>query len=326
MDRTGPQRTWTRRRFLAGGLGLAASAATGVGLSAAWQQLGQEDLIPGQPVQVPLEPERWRTTADHVSFAAIGDNGSGGRQAMAVAEQLALSYRDAPFGLVSLLGDICYYGPISQRFDEVFLKPLTPLIDAGVQFELAVGNHDGDLFFDEGAPDVEQTLQVLGTPGRFYSVTRGPARFFYLDSSILGLLGPDGSTQLEWLEDELASTEDRWRIVCLHHPLYSSGVHGSNLRLRRILEPLLVRRRVDLVLSGHDHDYERSVPVQGITHVVSGAGCKLTPVGRADHTAVARSTLQFLRVDIDGDRLTGRSIGADGGVIDRFDLMAGDRR
>lgn len=307
-------------------MGLAGSVATGGGVLKALRQFAREDLIPGTARPVHLEPHRWRTTAETLSFAALGDNGSGGRQAMAVAEQLALSYRKEPFGLVSLLGDICYYGHISDRFGDVFVKPLSPLIDAGVSFELAIGNHDGELFFEEGVPDVEATLELLGTPGRYYSVARGPAELFYLDSGSLGLLGPDGGSQLDWLDEALTTSAAQWKIVCSHHPIFSSGVHGPSERLAEALQPLLARHHVDLMLTGHDHHYERTVPINGITHVVSGGGCKLTPVRPRHYAAFARSTLQFLRVDIDGDRLRGRAIGADGCMIDHFNLRAREGR
>ena len=321
-----PDRQLTRRQILAGGLGLVASAATGGGVYQALQQFGREDLIPGRAAELFLEPQRWSTTEDHLSFAAIGDNGSGGRKAMAVAEQLALSYRDAPFGLVSLLGDICYYGHISERFDDVFVKPMTPLIDAGVQFELAVGNHDGELFWREGVPDVEATLELLGTPARYYSVPRGPAELFYLDTGALGMLGDDPAPQLAWLDAALGASSRRWKIVCAHHPIYSSGLHGPRPVLGALLEPLLVRHDVDLYLAGHDHHYERTYPIDGITHVVSGGGCKLTPVDPRPFTAFADSVLEFVRIDIDGDRLNGRAIGVNGEVFDRFELQGGDRR
>lgn len=315
---------WSRRQLLAGGLGLAASAATAGGLFSALEQFSREDLIPAKANPVELEPNRWRTTSETISFAALGDNGSGGRQAMAVAEQLALSYRAAPFGLVSLLGDICYYGHISERFDDVFVKPMSPLLDAGVRFELAIGNHDGELFFGEGVPDVEATLELLGTPARYYRVSRGPADFFYLDSG--ALTGAGGQHQLEWLDGALEASTGRWKIVCSHHPAYSSGVHGTWTPMVELVEPILARHHVDLVLSGHDHHYERTVPIRDITHVVSGGGCKLTPVDPRPYAALARSVLQFMRIDIDGDRLTGRSIGVDGSIVDEFHLRAREGR
>lgn len=314
----------SRRQLLAGGLGALGTAVAGGGLTRAWWLLSREDLVPGSAPDIPLERNAWTTTDDAVSFAVIGDNGSGGRQAMEVAEAMALSYQEEPFGSVSLLGDICYYGPISRRFEDVFLRPMGPLIRAGVDFELAVGNHDGPLFFQEGVPDVEATLRRLGTPGRFYAVRRGPVDFFYLDSGLI--VGNGAGEQLRWLDDALGRASAPWRIVCTHHPPYSSGTHGSARALQRRLVPRLARHDVDLVLAGHDHHYERTQPVDGITCVVSGGGCKLTPVHPRDFTAVATSTLQFMRFDVSRRRLTARSIGVDGEEIDRFELAPGGGR
>ena len=317
----------SRRQLLAAGLGLTGTAVTGAALNRAWWLLSREDLIPGAAPTLQLEPHRWQTEPDRLTVAAIGDSGSGGRQAMAVAEQLALSYRRRPFGLVSLLGDICYYGPIRRRFDDAFARPMSPLINAGVDFELAIGNHDGGLFFDDLAlAEIEDTLELLGTPGRYFTSTHGPADFFYLDSSKPAILGPDGALQLEWLDDTLGSATSQWRIVALHHPIYSSGSHGPTPHLDGLVEPILQRHRVDLVLAGHDHHYERTVPVDGVTYVVSGGGCKTTPVTPQPYTAVAESALQFMHIDIDGDRLTGRSIGPTGRLVDRFELRAREGR
>jgi 3',5'-cyclic AMP phosphodiesterase CpdA len=317
-----------RRQFLATGLGAAAAAASGAVLSrVVWPLLADEDLIPGEAPDVDLEPGAWTATADRVSFVALGDNGSGGRQAMAVAERIARTYRSRPFGLVALLGDICYYGNFEDRFHDVFERPMGPLIDAGVRFELAIGNHDGDLHHsDEGLEEIDAELRLLGTPGRYYTTTHGPVDLFYLDSSVPGLFGPGAPEQLAWLDDALASATSQWRIVALHHPPYSSGHHGSTPDADLLLEPILVRHHVDLVLSGHDHHYERTEPLQGVTYVVSGGGCKTTDAGRSRFTAVSESTLQFLHVDVDGDLLTGTSIRPDGSVADTFTLRAREGR
>lgn len=317
-----------RRQFLAAGGGAIGAAASGVLLDRfVWPTLGREDLLPGIPPDIDLEPHAWTTTAERVRFAAIGDNGSGGRQAMAVATRLARTYQQQPFGLVALLGDICYYGRFEDRYDEVFAKPMGPLIDAGVTFELAIGNHDDDLRLgDEDLAEINSQLRLLGTPGRYYTSRHGPADFFFLDSSVAGAFGPGASAQWTWLDDALASSTSQWKIVALHHPLYSSGHHGSNIEARQVLEPILVRHHVDLVLAGHDHDYERTLPQHGITYVVSGGGCKPTPVGRSSFTAAAASTLQFVLVDIDGDRLEGRCIEVGGTVVDGFVLRAREGR
>lgn len=318
----------TRRQFLAAAGGAVGAVASGSLLAGhVWPLLDKEDLIPGQAPEAQLTPAAWPTSPDRLHFAAIGDNGSGGRQAMAVAKGMAETYRRQPFGLVALLGDICYYGNFEDRYDDVFRRPMGPLLDAGVGFELAIGNHDAALrHSDEGIQEIEAELRLLGTPSRYYTTTHGPADFFYLDSSIPGVFGPESSTQWEWLDDSLASSANQWKIVALHHPLYSSGRHGSTLHARERLEPILARHHVDLVLAGHDHNYERSHPQQGITHVVSGGGCKTTAVGHSRFTAAAVSTLQFLLVGIDGDRLTGTCVAVDGTTVDTFELRAREGR
>ncbi len=317
-----------RRQFLAAGLGAAGTVVAGRGLSGyVWPILTREDVVPGEAPDISLEPRSWPTSPDRLRFAAIGDNGSGGRQAMAVASRMAKTYDDTPFGLVALLGDISYYGNLEDRFEDVFARPMAPLLDAGVGFELAIGNHDDALgHSDQGLAQIEAELRLLGTPGLYYKTTHGPVDLFYLDSSNPGLLGSGAPTQLEWLDDTLASSTSQWKIVALHHPPYSSGRHGSTPGARELLEPILTRHHVDLVLTGHDHHYERTHPIAGVTYVVSGGGCKTTAVGSSSFTARAGSILQFMLVDVRGDLLVAECIRADGLVADRFELRAREGR
>jgi hypothetical protein len=317
-----------RRQFLAAGFGAAGALAAGTGLARdVWPLLAREDLVPGTAPTIELTPASWSTTDEEVTFAVLGDNGSGGRQAMAVASRLAETYQMLPFGLVALLGDICYYGRIRTRFADVFTRPMTPLIDAGVGFELAIGNHDKALrHTDASLEEIESELRLLGTPGLHYSKVHGPVELFYLDSSLPGVLGTDSSAQVEWLNDALADSASQWKVVALHHPPFSSGRHGSTPEVARVLRPVLERHHVDLVLSGHDHHYERTRPIGGITYVVSGGGCKTTPVGRSRFTAVAESTLHFLVVQVRGDRLLSTAIRADGSIADHFELRAREGR
>jgi 3',5'-cyclic AMP phosphodiesterase CpdA len=317
-----------RRQFLASAAGVIGAAASGALLTGhVWPLLRKEDLIPGRAPDTELQPAAWTESPTGLRFAALGDNGSGGRQAMAVAERMAETYRRHPFGLVALLGDICYYGNIEDRYEDVFRRPMGPLLDAGVGFELAIGNHDADLrHSDDGIAEIEAELRLLGTPGLYYATTHGPADIFYLDSSVPGVFGPESSTQWEWLDDRLAASTSQWKIVALHHPLYSSGRHGSTVGARERLEPILARHHVDLVLAGHDHHYERTHPQHGITYVVSGGGCKTTRVGHSRFTVAAASVLEFLLVDIDDDRLTASCVAVDGTIVDRFELRAREGR
>jgi hypothetical protein len=313
----------TRRGLFALALG-AGSIVTAGGVARAWlweRLRWREDFVPGEPPDVVLNPQAWNTTAGEITFAVLGDNGSGGRNAMDVARAMAAAYEHTPYGLVLLAGDISYYGSIDDRWEDVFVAPYRPLIDAGVRFELAIGNHEiAEKRSPNAAREIAAQLRRLGKPGTFYVASHGPVDVFVLDSSTPAVTGERATAQVAWLRKALPASTARWKVAVVHHPPYSSGRHGSNLQLRGVLEPLLVDGGVDAVFTGHDHHYERTHPQQGITYFVSGGGCKLTPVGSSDFTAYASSILQFLLVSVRGDEMEVQCIRSDGEVADRVVL------
>jgi len=87
--------------------------------------------------------------------------------------------------------------------------------------------------------------------------------------------------------------------------------------VQRTWAPLSSQCSVRLVLAGHDHDYQRSTPQDGVTYVVSGAGAKLRPVGREDFTAVSNSTLHYVDLIAYDDQLIG-AIDQQGALVDTF--------
>jgi 3',5'-cyclic AMP phosphodiesterase CpdA len=110
--------------------------------------------------------------------------------------------------------------------------------------------------------------------------------------------------------------------VAVHHPPYSAGYQGSSVDVRETLAPLLQRYGVQLVLSGHDHDYQRSVSIDGVTYVVSGGGSGTRRTGEDDFTEVAYSWHNFVDIAVTGDRLVLRAVGQDGSVFDEVVLTA----
>ena len=121
--------------------------------------------------------------------------------------------------------------------------------------------------------------------------------------------------RLEW-----KASGSAWKIAYFHHPLYSSGDrHGSDVRLREVLEPLFVKYNVSVVFTGHDHFYERVKPQQGITYFVVGAGGQLRP-GNIDKgsgiTARGFDTDQSFMVEIVGDDMYFNAISRTGQVVD----------
>ena len=91
------------------------------------------------------------------------------------------------------------------------------------------------------------------------------------DRSILDWLG----SSIGRMKKELEASGSDWKIPYFHHPLYASGMHGSQLDLRAILEPLFIKYSVDVVFSGHEHFYQRIKPQKGIYYFISGAAGKL---------------------------------------------------
>ena len=262
-----------------------------------------------------LDPMAWPESPNAVAFAVIGDFGTGGTNQFQVARQMAQVYRKQPYEHLLTVGDNVYGGDVVDRSADVIDKPYKPLFDAGVEFHPALGNHDLDDLDDQA-----ETLATLGIPHRYYYFTDGPGDFFALDSNWMD------DDQLRWLKKGLVCSDSSWQVVYMHHPLYSSGKHGSDTDLRETLEPVLIAGGTDIVLSGHDHDYERATPQHGIVHVVTGGGgANLRIVGASEFTAVSKSELHFLLVEVVENSMEIQAINVDGTVIDSFSIKSRPR-
>lgn len=189
-------------------------------------------------------------------FAIIGDNGNASRAQYDVAAQMERYREVVHFDFVLMLGDNLYGGKSATDYRNKFELPYKPLLDNGVHFFASLGNHD--------APS-ESFYKPFNMDGRrYYSFKRGDASFFALDSTYMD------KAQLDWLSGELEKSRSAWKICYFHHPLYSDARHGPDLDLRSKLEPLFERYKVNVVLSGHEHVYERLAPQRGIQYFVLG--------------------------------------------------------
>ena len=256
-------------------------------------------------------------------FAVIGDFGMAGEPEGAVA---ALVKGWAP-AFVLTTGDNNYPdgeaatidANIGQYYHE-FIYPYSGSYGPGAstqRFFPVLGNHDWVV----GYPRPYLDYFSLDDQ-RYYHFDWGAARFFMLDS----MPGePDGitadSVQGQWLQRELASSTATWKIVVMHHPPYSSGHHGSSDWMKWPYQDW----GANLVLAGHDHDYER-ITLDGLTYLVNGlgGGARYAP-GTQE---VAGSQLFFNRdhgamlVEIVGPRLRAQFVSRAGEVVDDFELSA----
>jgi 3',5'-cyclic AMP phosphodiesterase CpdA len=223
-------------------------------------------------------------------FLAVADTGSGFADQRAVAEQMAAVHRQRPVDLVVLGGDNIYPSGDLARVEETFLRPYRALLKAGVPFHAVLGNHD--IRTDNGRPQV--AYKPFGMKGRYYTVRRGPVEFFMLDTNG----NADWQRQVSWLRTVLARSSAPWKVVVGHHPIYSSGYYGNDPHLIAKLTPLMRRHGVQLYINGHDHNYERSKPIEGITYlVVGGGGAYLRDVIPTAQTAKAESVFSFAEIE-----------------------------
>jgi predicted phosphodiesterase len=193
-------------------------------------------------------------------FVVVGDSGSGGKGQLAVAELLERLRPD----LILHTGDVVYPAGEERHYERRFFAPYRNLIKTVPIFPV-LGNHD--VRKRNGAAFLETFHPPLGSPGstkRYYSFDWGGAHFVALDSELYyGDTGSDPEEQRDFLERSLAATRKRWRFVFLHGSPYGSSRHGGDGRVREDLESLFARHGVDVVFSGHDHVYERTVPIKG---------------------------------------------------------------
>jgi len=202
------------------------------------------------PLKLPLK-------AKSIRFAAIGDNGTGTKEQYDVAAQMGRFHQRFPFEFVVMLGDNIYGGQTAADFKLKFEDPYKPLLDGGVKFYASLGNHDN--------PN-ERFYKPFNMGGkRYYSFKNANATFFALDSNYMD---PE---QVSWLQQQLSGSSSDWKICFFHHPLHSDGqFHGADVDFRDRIAPILEKNGVNVVLSGHDHVYERIAPQHGISYFVIG--------------------------------------------------------
>jgi hypothetical protein len=245
-----------------------------------------------------------------LKFAVLGDWGNGSRQQRELAAQMATLRERFPFELVITVGDNIYGTNSPRSLRERFEEPYKALLDQGVKFYASLGNHD--------ARELQRYYKLFNMDGKFYYSFKAPqqdVRFFALETSYLDI------QQIGWVEREMASSGEKWKIPYFHHPLYSSGErHGSQLEIRRILEPMFIKNDVSVVFAGHDHFYERTTAQNGIVHFVVGSGGQLRRGNidrRSPFLANGFDTDQaFLAAEIDGDELFFNVISRTGQVVD----------
>lgn len=256
-----------------------------------------------------------------LTFAVIGDTGTGDDAQMAVARQLAANRVKRSFEFVLMLGDNIYETGREKYIGSHFEEPYKDLLDAGVKFYAVLGNHDiiKGLEFQTNYPNFNMGGR------RYYNFVKGDGlvEYFALDSNEMT------SEQLAWLEDSLSKSTARWKVAYSHHPIYSSArMHRPYVKLRNQLEPLYVKYGVNAVFSGHSHCYERVKPQKGVHYFVEGASGEIkrktldkkNPLFDAGEDSIN----SFLIIDVNENEFKVEARGSDDRVIDSYVVRHSD--
>ena len=284
----------------------------------------------GHAIAVPVAgPLQFQTPDDRpFSFLHFADSGSGNSGQL----QLAKLITGEDVSLVLANGDLAYENATYQSFESNYFAVYRDLM-ARTPFFATLGNHE--YYTDSGKPALSgRVTPVDGVAsadrGRYYSFDWGNAHFVALDTNApLARAAAGEGEMLNFLENTLRNTRKFWRIVYFHHPPYATGKHQDEPEaglVRRHIVPLLEKYGVQLVFSGHEHAYQRTLPLMGgaivepdsggIVYVTSGGG-GADPVYTAPNAVIAQSlgVNNYVRADVAASTMTLRTI-ALGSTVD----------
>jgi acid phosphatase type 7 len=255
--------------------------------------------------------------AKKTRFVVYGDT----RSDPTVHAALAKRFREHKPEFILHTGDLVAKGKDYGLWAKEFFKPMAEVIKE-VPFFSVIGNHE---------EDGTNYLAYFHLPGKelYYSLDVGPVHVLALDFHF----EKSSSEQFLFASNDLATARAPWKIVVLHTPMHNIGGHISSWGHASYL-PLFQQAKVDLVLAGHSHLYERFRPLAprgekdwAITHITTGGGgANLHPSFDHPSLLARETTNHYMLFDATPDTLQAKTIRANGSVLDRFKLTKRDGR
>jgi calcineurin-like phosphoesterase family protein len=198
-------------------------------------------------------------SAATTKILAMGDFGVGGSTERELGATMKKFESTHPTDLILTLGDNDYTESPSA-FHQNWVASFGWLGDAGLRIAGTLGNHD--VRVDNGRYEYDE----LAMPRARYRRAVGNIELFILDSNRVN------DAQTDWLKRVLPASTSIWKIVVFHHPAWTCGEYRSNAAIVHKWVPLFEQHGVQLVLNGHDHNYQRFGPRRGVTYIVHGGG------------------------------------------------------
>ena len=239
-----------------------------------------------------------KDSGNHLHVLLYGDAGDGGAGQLSVASGMATIHHQTKFDMAVSVGDNLYNAWAEGVFKRAFETPYAPLIQDGVRFYQAVGNHDmedvrlaKELQYSR---DVDAEARNIGgwvMPAEDYIVDRANARFIFLNIAAADNSVNWPATRAAWAQEKICAPFTGWKFLVIHYPLWSTNAHNDNPELQQKLLPILQSCPVDMVFQGHDHFAEYIHPWNWIPFLIVGNGHEV----RQDVRPSARESLFSLR-------------------------------
>jgi len=234
-------------------------------------------------------------------IGAVGDWGSARNDNWEKTVDLMINNK---INLALGLGDYSY-GTVEE-----FRPVVDTLKTAGIQFKGVQGNHDSSSY-----------AKLFEQPSMLFAFNVGTSRIILLNTEESYL------TNTQFLENELKNTKQPWKIVAMHNPLYTSpSNHPEEKELAARLQPLFDKYGVDLVIYGHNHNYERiKLPDKTTLFVQAGTGGESHYDIKGSRSGGGvefqdDNDYGFVKLTINSNTLSGQFISQDGKILDFFSL------
>lgn len=282
----------------------------------------------GDRLWAPITFRTLDLTKEPIRVGVIGDSGFG----HTITQEMARGLASANLDFLIHTGDVVYTVEENNDPYEAYLlkyyQIFSPVLHQIPTYPV-IGNHDFDIpakweglpFYAQAFPPLAISEVQSGGPAgfrQFYALSFGTTQILFLDSQAF-YLGAGPGEQTEWIKERLA-LPFKGTIIVLHVPPFSSGFHPDDgAAIRRTWVPLFEQANVELVLSGHDHNYQHLIANE-IDYVISGGG---SAVLYAEETPLEESKAFFAKshyliMALYSKRIEIQAVSAAGEILDSF--------